>query len=742
MSTENIGRYKILSEIGQGGMATVFRAYDPNFERDVAIKVLPSIYLHDPQFRTRFEREAKMIASLEHPAIVPVYDFGEQDGQPYIVMRYMAGGSLAERLKQGQIPVDETLRIVSRLGPALDAAHARKIVHRDLKPGNILFDQYGNAFLSDFGIARLSQSDSITITGENILGTPTYMSPEQVQGEKTIDGRSDIYALGVLSFQMLTGQTPYKADTPTKLMMMHLLEPVPSILKVKNEFPVAVESVLTKSMAKSADERFATSGEFASSLEQALTGIQAAPAIQDGQVGQTVQHDIMKAETTIQPRTGSVETRLSPGLPAAKPAPGVKPVKRQLTFLMIGLIGLVLIIGSAIVIGAFYFIYPYRSGKFSAIQSETAQSESALISTSSLPAVSQTSEAIPPNTLPVLAATGSISETAEVADLVSSTETPAINIVGGADKIALIIDNDIWMANLDGTGLQRLTEDGTIKTELQWTPDGKSIKYIQGKCVQIVNIETGAIDNITCFNFVDFLRAFEISPDNQKVAVSLDNQLYIVPYDLERLKEVTIRSDLTEIAECKDLAPYQQLFLKITHWSDDSRYLASVVMGVSGLGYRADVILVFDMSTCTPDPDVIDHFPAKSRFTIKDYDKNPQLQSFTWDGLNLFALNSAIRNDGYGDLYIYNMELHKAQPQINPIDKHCCYRDPQWSPDGSYLAFAFQNMLLGSESQTEIYIAQYGTLGTGAKYTPLPLPAITDAKAKPQIILRPAMQAP
>lgn len=182
MALGNFGRYVIKNEIGRGGMATVYHAYDPLFERDVAIKVLPREFLHDPQFRTRFEREAKMIASLEHPAIVPVYDFGDDDGQPFIVMRYMSGGSLADRINQGIIPLQEVAATITRLAPALDAAHAKGIVHRDLKPGNILYDQYDNAFLSDFGIARLIQTTPATLTGGAILGTPAYMSPEQVQG--------------------------------------------------------------------------------------------------------------------------------------------------------------------------------------------------------------------------------------------------------------------------------------------------------------------------------------------------------------------------------------------------------------------------------------------------------------------------------------------------------------------------------------------------------------------------------
>src|SRR3990172_5611229 len=267
MSTLKFGRYGIKSELGRGGMATVFHAYDPSFERDVAIKVVPPGFLHDPQLRTRFEREAKMIASLEHPSIVPVYDFGDEEGQPYIVMRYMSGGSLAERLAKESLSLEETSRIISRLAQALDAAHARGIIHRDLKPGNVLFDQYGNAFLSDFGIARISQQEGATLTGSAIVGTPTYMSPEQVQGDKAIDRRSDVYALGVMVYQMLTGRAPYQADTPAKVMLMHLLEPVPHILNTNADLPDGCDRIIRRAMAKDPEDRYATSGELSSDLE-------------------------------------------------------------------------------------------------------------------------------------------------------------------------------------------------------------------------------------------------------------------------------------------------------------------------------------------------------------------------------------------------------------------------------------------------------------------------------------------
>src|SRR5512137_1126343 len=210
MIPEKIGIYQIKSEIGRGGMATVYHAYDPRFEREVALKVLPREMLHDPQFRTRFEREAKTIALLEHPAIVPVYDFGEEGGQPYFVMRYMTGGSLSDRIKKGPMSLQDAVHIFERIAPALDDAHAKGIIHRDLKPGNILFDQYGEPYVSDFGIAKLAASQT-NVTGSGIVGTPAYMSPEQAQGVQ-IDGRSDIYGLGVILFEMLSGRQPYEGD--------------------------------------------------------------------------------------------------------------------------------------------------------------------------------------------------------------------------------------------------------------------------------------------------------------------------------------------------------------------------------------------------------------------------------------------------------------------------------------------------------------------------------------------------
>ncbi len=272
MMPEQVGRYEIKSQLGKGGMATVFRAFDPRFKRDVAVKVLPrELMLDDPQFRARFAREAETIAQLEHPAIVPVYDFGEENGQPYLVMRMMPGGSLADRLQEGPVAVQETARILDRIGSALDRAHDAGIIHRDLKPGNILFDQYGDAFLADFGIARLTQGgETLTATG-GLVGTPAYMSPEQIQGSQ-LDGRSDIYALGIIVFEMLTGKKPYEADTPAMMLVKQMTEPVPNALDVKPDLPPGCETVITKATSKEAEQRYGRASEMAETLNTAVRG--------------------------------------------------------------------------------------------------------------------------------------------------------------------------------------------------------------------------------------------------------------------------------------------------------------------------------------------------------------------------------------------------------------------------------------------------------------------------------------
>ncbi len=266
MPLYQFGRYQIKSKIKRGGMAAVFHAFDPRFKRDVALKVLPPELSQYPNFRARFEREAQTIAGLEHPAIVPVYDFGNEGNLPFLVMQYLNGGTLTNRLESGAISFPETTRILTYLAPALDYVHRQGIIHRDLKPSNILFDQHNNPFITDFGIVKLAKKDkSLTSTGM-VIGTPLYMSPEQARGEPTIDERSDIYAMGVIIFHMLAGQLPFQANTPMGIALKHITDPVPDILAIKPNLPPDCQAIIDCVMHKEPDQRYNTTTELSTAL--------------------------------------------------------------------------------------------------------------------------------------------------------------------------------------------------------------------------------------------------------------------------------------------------------------------------------------------------------------------------------------------------------------------------------------------------------------------------------------------
>ncbi len=268
MSTELVGRmfgsYKLVGLLGRGGMASVYRGYQESIDRTVAIKILPAELLHDPTFLTRFTQEARTLARLTHPAILSLYDFGESNGMPYIVMPFMAGGSLADRLRSGPVSLAETARILTPIADALDFAHSHGILHRDVKPNNILFDQRGSPFLADFGIAKAMESAS-SLTGTGIIGTPDYMSPEQARGE-TLGPRSEVYSLGVVAYQMLTGDIVFKATTPVAVIFKHASEPPRPPRELRPDLPEAAEAAILKALAKRPDERFQTATEFVRAL--------------------------------------------------------------------------------------------------------------------------------------------------------------------------------------------------------------------------------------------------------------------------------------------------------------------------------------------------------------------------------------------------------------------------------------------------------------------------------------------
>jgi formylglycine-generating enzyme required for sulfatase activity/tRNA A-37 threonylcarbamoyl transferase component Bud32 len=270
MTPRKIGRYEVREQLGLGGMATVYHAYDPHFERDVLIKVLPREFLHDLTFRIRFERESKIVAALQHPHIQPIYDFGEHEGQPYLVMGHMPGGSLSYRIRESGtgLPPGEAARITTQIASALDYTHGQRIIHRDVKSSNIFFDQEGDAFLIDFSIAMVIEENAQP-TGSVIVGTPAFMAPE-IAEQKDITPAVDIYALGVVLFEMLTGRLPFDADTPIGMLMAHVNKPIPSMRLVRPDLPESVQAVIERAMAKDPSERYQSAGELAADLWAAV----------------------------------------------------------------------------------------------------------------------------------------------------------------------------------------------------------------------------------------------------------------------------------------------------------------------------------------------------------------------------------------------------------------------------------------------------------------------------------------
>ena len=302
-----LGPYRIINQIGQGGMATVYKAYQPSMDRNVAIKVLPSQLADSKEFTQRFQQEARIIARLEHAHILPVFDYGESEGIAYFVMRYLDAGTLKNKMESGHLPLREIDRIFTQLADALGYAHSQGVVHRDLKPANALIDAQGSLFLTDFGIAKILESASPRLTQTDaIMGTPAYISPEQAQAQK-VDQRSDIYSLGIILYEMVTGRVPFTADTPLAVILKHVSDPLPLPSSIKPDIPEAIEQVILKALAKNPNDRYATTGEFISAWKHALEKKDSA-------------HQIFDAPTALLTSKQTVQTQKAPA-PVTKASP-------------------------------------------------------------------------------------------------------------------------------------------------------------------------------------------------------------------------------------------------------------------------------------------------------------------------------------------------------------------------------------------------------------------------------------
>ena len=261
--------YQIVAPLGEGGMAAVYKAFQPSMDRYVALKILPRQFASEELFIARFEQEAKVVAQLQHPHILPVFDYDQAEGYTYIVMPFLQSGNLTDLLTGQPLPLDQINKVISQIGDALDYAHSQGLVHRDIKPSNVMLDERGNCLLTDFGITKIVESSSkLTVTG-SILGTPAYMSPEQGMDQQ-LDGRSDIYSLGIMFYEMATGRVPFQAETPIAVVVKHMNDPLPPPRQVNPGLPESIKRVILKALSKEAQDRYATAGDMVQALQSAI----------------------------------------------------------------------------------------------------------------------------------------------------------------------------------------------------------------------------------------------------------------------------------------------------------------------------------------------------------------------------------------------------------------------------------------------------------------------------------------
>jgi len=669
MSLDKVGRYKIKSELGRGGMATVYRAIDPMSNREVAIKMLPRELLNNLVTRARFKRELKLVASLEHPAIVPVYDVGGDDEhQPFFVMRYMSGGSLSDMIKKGKFSLRDAALIIERLASALDHAHSKGIIHRDIKPDNVLFDASNNPYLSDFGVAKVTES-LISATGQDVIGTPAYLSPEQALGEN-VDRRSDVYGLGAMLYEMLTGERPFGKDTIIGLALQHVNDPVPNILKVRPDLPGEVDVIIKTAMAKNRENRYATALDLSNELNKVAFG----------------------GERTMPQSAVLVDRQTSPG-----------SLSRRVGWIMAGLILLIAIAGGAY---GFRGQLPFLFG--------TVPTPTAVASPTVSPTALPTFTPEPTATLAFTATAG----------------TTMSSIPGGADKVAFLVGNQLYLMDVDGNNLIQVRTDNSVKTDLHWIPDGR-LTYISRNCVYILDVDILQAQQVMCFISNEVLEGFKVSPDGKLVAISIQRTLNILPFDLEALKDVDTRFSLLALEEnCF----YNQYAFREVLWSKIGTQLAAHVVDTELVSSDQVFLLNVDIPKCvTVGPVRLAKIPG----TRIDFNKesNKRITSYDWDGGHLFLLNDSIRNDGFGDLYLYDSQTREAE-KINPINGTCCYRDARWSPDKNYIFFVFQRY---GTTDIEFYYIPYAELGKSDDWALIPNvdTLFSTAREKPQPALRP-----
>ncbi len=456
---DTVGPYKITRYIGQGGMATIYRAHQMTLDRDVAIKAIHPALKDDPAFLARLSREADIVGKLNHPNIVAVYDSGECDGQPYLVMRLIEGKTLKQLLQDRQLTSAEVLHIARAVADALIYAHAHGVLHRDVKTSNILMDNDSNAFLTDFGLARLAYSGDSTLSRDMLIGSPQYISPEQAKGEP-IDVRSDIYSFGIVLFEMFTGQVPFSGETPYATIMAHINEPLPSARALNPNTPLAVEMVLYKALAKNREQRYASVSEMITALENAIHGPQSKDEPASDDSVPIILNPFPVAAAPPPDSRGALYLPLKFQLPAIS--------RRQGVILAIGgLLSLCVLIPCLMFWGILRFQGPFGALFLPSVTPYTLRLATPLTT----PTRSVLPSPLNPNPIVLPVATTTRAATASP---VTAPDLPRGRIAYSIATGEAPDQHSIWIANANGTGARQLFDTAIWPA---FSPDGKQIAY-------------------------------------------------------------------------------------------------------------------------------------------------------------------------------------------------------------------------------------------------------------------------
>ncbi len=600
-----LGQYQIEALIGRGAVSAVYRAYQANAKRRVAIKVYPRAFLDDDgTFVERFQQEARLIARLEHFNILPIYDVGHDRGRPFLAMRYVRGGSLADLIvREGRITPAKAQPILQQIAGALDYAHTRSAVHRNLSANNILFDEDGNAFVTDFSLACVREAIA-RITGSGVIGKPSYVAPEIASGERMIRPATDIYALGVILYQMLTGELPYNADAPIKLIMMHVTEPIPTPSVVNPSLTSAVDAVVMKAMAKKPEDRYTSAGELARAL------IAAAPAQGTGRSGDEGTRVLGPSDKPVVITDGLSKLRpATADLPQAPPPEEqgsrrhVARAERQrrrearrqerelrraagrgLPWYTVALVLILLVVAWAAVgmLLGNQFRQQAINATLAAADTQEAQTRDARAAATGTASALAAAAAVPtgtpttaPDEIAAPTATTMLTPTPRPTRTPAPTSTPQPTptaLAGGGGLIALVSnqdgDNEIFVLDTASGSLTQVTANTTDDRQPAWSPDGALIAFSGGTAMGrhiFVADPTGAnVRELTAGIRTDTLPLW--MPDGERISFFYDDgqRTYISSVTPEGEEEIIIqlpRSELVPFAWSPDAATLTYLGL-------------------------------------------------------------------------------------------------------------------------------------------------------------------------------------